>query len=81
MKGAKLTHSGDLSYTARRAAGDGFKGAVVIYWPTTHKEERKRIMEELGISGMSVNGETIYRGNVSNLEPFIKEGLIVVRKK
>ena len=41
----------------------------------------KEVKAELGITVVSVNGESEYKGDVAKLEPYIEEGLIVVRMK
>ena len=44
-------------------------------------ERMKAVKAELGITVVSVNGESEYKGDVAKLEPYIEEGLIVVRTK
>ena len=54
---------------------------MVIYWKTLDTERVKEAKEVLGIQGVSVNRESEYKGDEAKLEPYIKEGLIVVRRK
>ena len=54
---------------------------TVIYWKTSDKERNKEVKADLGITSVSVNGESEYNGDPEKLEPYIKEGLIVIRKK
>ena len=54
---------------------------TVIYWKTSDMERKKEVKAALGITSVSVNGESEYKGDVSKLEPYIKEGLIVIRQK
>ena len=54
---------------------------TVIYWKTFDVERKKEVKAALGITYVSVNGESEYKGDVSKLEPYIKEGLIVIRQK
>lgn len=54
---------------------------VVIYWKTSDMERKKEIKADLGIDSVSVNGESEYNGDPGKLEPYIKEGLIVIRTK
>ena len=79
-----LTHLGNLSYTARRAAGYG-SGAVkkktVIYWKEKDATKRRQAMKELGIGSMSVNGESEYGGSIFKLIPYEKKGIIQIRTK
>lgn len=54
-----LTKNGNLSYTAQRAAGNGYKGAVNrvrIYW--CDLRWYKQAKADGIVQGMSVNGET-----------------------
>lgn len=44
-------------------------------------ERMKAVKAELGITVVSVNGESEYKGDVAKLKPYIEEGLIVVRTK
>ena len=54
---------------------------TVVYWKTSDMERMKAVKAELGISVVSVNGESEYKGDVERLKPYIEEGLIVVRMK
>lgn len=79
-----LTHLGNLSYTARRQSGRTQEGSgerMVVYWKCKDAEERRAAMLALGIGGMSVNGESEYRGEERELLPYIEKGMIVVRWK
>lgn len=76
-----LTQLSNLSYTARRAAGDGLERAVVIYWKVKDAEARRAAMDELGVSGMNVNGESVYRGSIDRLKDYVEKGLIKIRVK
>lgn len=81
---ADLTHLGNLSYTARRQSGRTQEGSLprlVVYWVTKDAKERREAMRALGIDGMSVNGESEYRGDEFELLPYIEKGLIAVRRK
>lgn len=81
MKVSNLTQKSNLSYTARRAAGYGLEGAVIIYWIEKDAEARREAMRELGVSGMSVNGESLYRGEIDRLKEYVEKGLIKIRVK
>lgn len=54
---------------------------TVIYWKTKDIARKNQVKTELGITDVSVNGESEYKGDVAKLEPYIKEGLIVIRRK
>ena len=54
---------------------------TVVYWKTSDMGRMKEVKAELGITVVSVNGESEYKGDVAKLEPYIEEGLIVVRTK
>lgn len=54
---------------------------TVIYWKVSDMERRKEVKAALGITSVSVNGESEYKDDVAKLEPYIKEGLIVIRTK
>ena len=54
---------------------------VVIYWKTADRERKRIAKIELGVTDVSVNGESVYKGDLERLEPYIKEGLIEVRVK
>lgn len=54
---------------------------VVIYWKTADRERKRKAKIELGVSDVSVNGESVYMGDMEKLEPYVKEGLMEVRVK
>lgn len=54
---------------------------TVIYWKTKDRQRKTEVKTELGITTVSVNGESEYNGDVAKLEPYINEGLIVIRMK
>lgn len=54
---------------------------TVIYWTTDDRKRKKEVMEELGVSGVTINGETDYHGPEERLEKYKNEGLLKVRKK
>lgn len=85
MKNAsKLTHSGNLSYTADRQSGTtqkAVKKKTVIYWRERDATKRRAAMKELGIGGMSVNGESDFNGSIFKLMPYVKSGMIQIRTK
>lgn len=54
---------------------------VVIYWKTADRERKRIAKIELGVADVSVNGESVYKGDLERLEPYVKEGLIEVRVK
>lgn len=54
---------------------------TVIYWKAFDIERKREVKAELGITSVSVNGESEYKGEFEKLEPYIKEGLIVIRTK
>lgn len=54
---------------------------VVIYWKTADRERKREAKIALGVSDVSVNGESVYKGDMEKLEPYIKEGLMEVRVK
>lgn len=76
-----LTLSSNLSYTARRAAGYGLQRAVKIYWIVKDAGIRRAAMKELGVHGMSVNGESFYNGSMDKLKEYVESGLIKIRVK
>ena len=53
----------------------------VIYWKTSDRERRKEVKEALGITSISVNGESDYNGDPERLAPYVEEGLITIRIK
>ena len=44
-------------------------------------ERMKAVKAELGITVVSVNGESDYNGDPERLVPYVEEGLIVIRTK
>lgn len=54
---------------------------TIIYWKTKDIARKNQVKTELGIADVSVNGESEYKGDVAKLDPYIKEGLIVIRRK
>ena len=54
---------------------------TVIYWKAFDIERKREVKAELGITSVSVNGESEYKGELEKLEPYIKEGLMIVRTK
>jgi len=52
-----------------------------IYWKTKDRERKAQMKAALGIKEVSVNGESEYKGDLKELEPYISEGLIKVRMK
>lgn len=54
---------------------------VVIYWKKADRERKREAKIALGVADVSVNGESVYKGDLGRLEPYIKEGLIEVRVK
>ena len=52
---------------------------VVIYWKTADRERKREAKIALGVSDVSVNGESVYMGDMEKLEPYVKEGLMEVR--
>lgn len=54
---------------------------TVIYWIAFDIERKREVKAELGITSVSVNGESEYKGELEKLEPYIKEGLMIVRTK
>lgn len=54
---------------------------VVVYWKTKDRKRQTEVQTELGITSVSVNGESEYKGNPRKLEPYINEGIIVLRVK
>ena len=53
----------------------------VIYWKTSDMERKREVKAALGITSVSVNGESEYNGDPEKLEPYIKEGLMIIRTK
>ena len=54
---------------------------TVIYWKTFDVDRKKEVKAALGITSVSVNGESEYNGDPGKLEPYIKEGLMIIRTK
>ena len=54
---------------------------TVIYWKTSDRERKKEVKADLGITSVSVNGESEYKGEVERLAPYVEEGLIKIRMK
>ena len=54
---------------------------TVIYWKTFDVERKKEVKAALGITSVSVNGESDYNGDPERLVPYVEEGLIVIRMK
>lgn len=54
---------------------------VVIYWKKADRERKREAKIALGVSDVSVNGESVYMGDMEKLEPYVKEGLMEVRVK
>ena len=54
---------------------------VMIYWKTADRERKREAKIALGVSDVSVNGESVYMGDMEKLEPYVKEGLMEVRVK
>lgn len=54
---------------------------TVIYWATKDHERKKEVMKELGIRYTSVNGESVYDGDVERLREYENEGIIKIRNK
>ncbi len=54
---------------------------TVIYWKTFDVERKKEVKASLGITSVSVNGESDYNGDPERLVPYVEEGLIVIRTK
>ncbi len=54
---------------------------MVIYWRTKDRQRNREVKEALGITAVSVNGESEYKGEVDKLTPYIEEGIIAIRTK
>ena len=54
---------------------------MVIYWKTADRERKREAKIALGVSDVSVTGESVYMGDMEKLEPYVKEGLMEVRVK
>ena len=53
----------------------------VIYWKTSDMERKKEVKAALGITSVSVNGESEYKGDIKKLDPYIEEGIMIIRTK
>jgi len=53
---------------------------TVVYWKTKDRKRKTEVKTELGITDVSVNGESEYNGDLERLVPYVEEGLIVIRK-
>ena len=54
---------------------------TVIYWNKFDIERKKEVKADLGITSVSVNGESDYTGDPERLVPYVEEGLITIRIK
>ena len=54
---------------------------TVVYWKTFDVERKKEVKAALGITSVSVNGESDYNGDPERLVPYVEEGLITIRIK
>lgn len=54
---------------------------TVIYWRTKDKKRQKEAMKELGVSYVSVNGESTWEGSEDKLRAYVEEGIIRIRRK
>ncbi len=54
---------------------------TVIYWKKFDVEREKEVKAALGITSVSVNGESDYNGDPERLVPYVEEDLIVIRLK
>lgn len=54
---------------------------TVIYWATKDRERKREVMDKLGIRYTSVNGESVYDGDVERLREYENEGIIKIRRK
>ena len=53
----------------------------VIYWLQCDRKRKEEVKKALGITSVSVNGESEYKGDVERLKPYVEEGLITIRVK
>ena len=53
----------------------------VVYWKTSDMKRKAEVKAALGITSVSVNGESEYKGEVERLTPYVEEGLITIRVK
>ena len=54
---------------------------TVVYWLPCEKKRKEDVKEALGITSVSVNGESDYNGDPERLVPYVEEGLITIRIK
>lgn len=54
---------------------------TIVYWVTKDRERKREVMDKLGIRYTSVNGESVYDGDVEKLREYVEEGLIKIRRK
>ena len=54
---------------------------IVVYWATKDRKRKEEVKAELGITSVSVNGESEYKGAIDKLTPYVEEGLIKIRVK
>lgn len=54
---------------------------TVVYWRTGDTKRNAEVKAELGITSVSVNGESDYNGEIERLIPYVEEGLIKIRVK
>lgn len=54
---------------------------IVVYWITKDRKRKEEVKAELGITSVSVNGESEYKGAIEKLTPYVEEGLIKIRVK
>lgn len=54
---------------------------TVIYWKTFDVERKKEVKAALGITSVSVNGESDYNGDPERLVPYVEEGIMTIRTK
>ena len=54
---------------------------AVIYWLPCEKKRKEEVKDLLGVTSVSVNGESEYKGEVERLAPYVEEGLIKIRMK
>ena len=54
---------------------------TIVYWITNDRERKREVMDKLGIRYTSVNGESVYDGDVERLKEYENEGIIKIRRK
>lgn len=54
---------------------------TVIYWVTKDRALKKKLMDELNVRYTSVNGESVYDGDVERLREYEMKGIIKIRQK